>query len=231
MKTPSSGFLIVKTFETMYREFKKPAQEYQVIYSIPRVGVLPEQMPKRYRGISRHVISAWDVKTDGIPPKYPFPLDPVIASEPEACQATFALQERGLVTDDFFSTIADTMTVFTLLRHQSSWEILWAADTDSGIVYPGAAELLGYEPTYFTSDHFSAISDCMCFPQWHGTDKEGVLFMPFHERLNAHALFATIPDAEEFLRFYLSHDWTETGDYTIAEVRLIPRPDLPAVTD
>ena len=58
----------------------------------------------------------------------------------------------------------------------------------------------------------------MCFPRWHGCDPEGTLFLPFFERLNENALFDTADDATEFLDFYRSHDWTESGDYFIADV-------------
>ena len=60
----------------------------------------------------------------------------------------------------------------------------------------------------------------MCFPRWHGTDTEGTLFAEYHERLNESALFRTAEEAAKFISFYRSHDWTETGDYVIAEVCL-----------
>jgi hypothetical protein len=57
-----------------------------------------------------------------------------------------------------------------------------------------------------------------CFPRWHGTDPEGVLFREHFERLNRHGLFESAQEASAFLAFYLSFDWTETGEYEIAEV-------------
>ena len=61
----------------------------------------------------------------------------------------------------------------------------------------------------------------MCFPLWHGTDTEGVLFKKYHNKLNQNALFDAPEIAKEFLKYYLSFDWTETGEYTITEVRLV----------
>ncbi len=61
----------------------------------------------------------------------------------------------------------------------------------------------------------------MLFPRWHGTDKEGELFMPYFRQLNSHGLFATPAIAQDFLDYYHSFDWTEhdtNGDYVVAEV-------------
>lgn len=38
----------------------------------------------------------------------------------------------------------------------------------------------------------------MCFPRWHGTDKEGVLFGEHYERLNDYALFDSRGGRVEF---------------------------------
>jgi len=69
-----------------------------------------------------------------------------------------------------------------------------------------------------TGDHFSASCDCLCFPRWHGTDPEGLLFREHFSRLNRDGLFRSAQEARAFLRYYLSFDWTETGEYEIAEV-------------
>ncbi len=60
----------------------------------------------------------------------------------------------------------------------------------------------------------------MLIPRWHGTDEEGTLFLDHFSKLNRHGLFPTAQEAETFLKYYLSFDWTETGDYEIAEVFL-----------
>ena len=87
--------------------------------------------------------------------------------------------------------------------------------------------MLGYDPTWFIGDHFSAIADCMCFPLWHGTDEAGTLFKTYHDRLNGNALYDNAEDALEFLNYYRSFDWTETGEYVIAEVRtVVTRPAI-----
>jgi hypothetical protein len=63
--------------------------------------------------------------------------------------------------------------------------------------------------------------DSMCFPRWHGPDPEGNMLIPFHERLNQHGLFPTVSQAAEFLTFYRSQTWAETGNYVLAEVRKV----------
>jgi hypothetical protein len=83
---------------------------------------------------------------------------------------------------------------------------------------PAGFSSIGFEPPFFYSDHFSASCDCMLVPRWHGTDKEGALFKEYFQMLNQYGLFADPLTAERFLKYYLSFDWTETGDYCITEV-------------
>jgi hypothetical protein len=66
----------------------------------------------------------------------------------------------------------------------------------------------------------------MCFPRWHGTDREGTLFREHFARLNENALFDSAEHAEEFLAFYRSLDWAEIGDYVVAEVHGLPNKPL-----
>jgi len=141
-------------------------------------------------------------------------------TELEASAFMRSLDDSGRSADDFIFRWEDVKAVWNTLRSPSNWEVIWAADAAADVVAPGNTDLLGYEPTWFTGDHFSALSDCMCFPTWHGTDEAGQLFAEHHARLNEHALFPTQRDAEGFLRYYRSFDWTETGEYVIAEVRL-----------
>ena len=61
----------------------------------------------------------------------------------------------------------------------------------------------------------------MLFPRWHGSDPEGTLFRDHFEKLNSFGLFYNRNDAREFLKYYLSFDWTETGEYYITEVALL----------
>jgi len=214
MALVQSGYLIEKSFERMYLEFGRPAASDEFVYSIPRRGVPPDTCPKRYRGIARQPLQPWFHEISGAPG----------VEEPEELEAAEEmrkLEESGRSAEDFVFEFADVERVRRKLKRPSDWELLWAADCGAGVVPPSNGELLGFEPTWFVGDHFSAISDSMCFPEWHGPDEAGVLFARHHDRLNDHALFRTRSDADEFLRYYRSFDWTETGDYVIAEVRAI----------
>ena len=46
-------------------------------------------------------------------------------------------------------------------------------------------------------------------------------FLEYFKKLNKFGLLYTPTDAKDFLEYYLSFDWTETGEYKIAEVFLI----------
>jgi hypothetical protein len=212
------GFLLVRTFDYLYRSFPKPAPRDQIIYSVPREGVPPNAVSKRYRGIDREALEAWSAEDLSLG----FPYIPT-PTEPEACIALYELECQGACETDFIFSLPETRRVYALLRAPIDWELIWAADVTADITRPREGRVLGYEPTWFWGDHFSAICDSMCFPRWHGTDEEeGTLFAPYYTRLNDHALFDSPVEAEDFLRFYRSQDWTETGDYVIAEIWWLP---------
>jgi hypothetical protein len=140
--------------------------------------------------------------------------------EPEASQAFEELDVANRAQDDFIFSLADVRRVYSLLRNPERWEIIWAGNSDMTVDRTEVGTTLGFEPTWFIGDHFSALSDCMCFPRWQGTDPEGKLFAEYYQRLNGHALFNSRDEAQGFLDFYRSFDWTETGDYVIAEICL-----------
>jgi hypothetical protein len=130
------------------------------------------------------------------------------------------LQEQGLADTSFIARLGDALSVFALLDRQAEWEIIWVGVTSHHAQPPINSEVLGYDVTWFWGDHFSAISDCMFFPRWHGTDLPGTVFTDFFRALNEHGLFQNESIARDYLAFYSSFDWTETGPYEIAEVRL-----------
>src|SRR6185369_8576769 len=122
--------------------------------------------------------------------------------------------------DGFLATYEQALDVLAWQNQETpnTYEIVWTQIADRHAERPPGFVRLGFEPTYFTGDHFSAICDCMCFPRWHGTDSEGVLFAGYFARLNANGLFDDAALAAEFLSYYLSFDWTETGEYDVASV-------------
>lgn len=209
----AGGYLVVRTYEALYRRYAPKLD--RPLYSIPREGGSPEQMSKRYRGIDREALEGWSLEdlTD------PHVIRPVL-QESEACLHMHELERRGTVDTDWIFSFDSAREVLGRLPTPTDWEIIWTVQVGAEFQRPRDGTLLGFDPTWFTSDHFSALCDCMCFPRWHGTDEAGTLFLPFHEKLNRHALFETAQAATEFLDFYRSFDWTEDGEYSIAEVWL-----------
>lgn len=198
----TSGFLVVKRFEALYKEFAAKPDFCADIHALPLAGTGPERLAVRYRGLDRDAVSP-DAK----------------GSLAEI--RLFELRSESYDgTNDFLFRHVDALDVLRWVEDEASdvYEIAWTCVAGAPASPPAGFRLLGYEPTYFTSDHFSAIRDCMCFPRWHGTDNEGVLFRPYFERLNPNGLFDDPAEASAFLAHYRSFDWTETGDYEIAAV-------------
>lgn len=218
MNDIKAGFLIVRTFEDLYRQFAVRLKEEWPFYAIPRSNMTATQMPKKYRGINRNPLIG--LESGG-------PLDlwwkeqgVMAATDPAAQQRLHELEEHDKSDNGFIFSLADAQSVYNLLERPSQSEIIWARNCGSAVDRSHVGPTLGFEPTWFRGDQFSALSDCMCFPRWHGTDRGGTLFADYFARLNEHALFDSSQQAEEFLRFYLSHGWTEQGDYTITEICL-----------
>jgi hypothetical protein len=222
MELPHGGFLIVTRFEVLYRDYcdriEKVVRENwsftdKLIYSVPQEGLPSSEVRKQYRGIDRVPLIAW--------PSREFPDETWMGrEEPEASQALEDLETANRADNGFIFSVLDARRVYSLLRNPDWWELIWAGNSEVRMDKNGVGLTLGFEPTWFVGDRFSAVCDCMCFPKWHGTDKEGVLFAEHYERLNDYALFNSRDEAQAFLDFYRSFDWTETGDYVIAEICL-----------
>ena len=198
-----AAYLIVKRFEVLYKEFAQDPEFNRAIYGVPLFGTDWSTSRVRYHGLDRDPISAWD--------------DP-----------------RALLAEIRMAEIWDgpTWVKFVLLQSEDVTDVLkwaeaevpgeyepvWARLAGFDITPPTSYRLAGYEPSYFPGGCFSASCDCMCFPRWHGTDPEGVLFSEHFKRLNGYGLFNSANEADNFLTYYLSFDWTEMGDYESIEV-------------
>jgi hypothetical protein len=231
-----SGCLIVKTYERMYREYLElrdardyPLPDDRVIYSIPWKEISPDAYSKQYRGVCREPLFPWNEKDEEIFRGSGMVVEP-LDSELKAHLAVGQLDKDNepgdgdIIKPDEGSVIKaheDALRVFGLLEAPIEREVLWFRDVESDSGGQPDCPLLGYEPALLRGDWFSAISDCLCCPIWHGTDPEGELFKGHHETLNDHALFDIPEAARNFLDYYRSFNWTETGDYAIIEVRLV----------
>ena len=220
-----SGFLVVKRFEALYRDFASTGRFDRAIYALPVGGTGPDRVAVQYRGLDRDAIRPWRDKPWG---------------DKEATSPRIRMAEllRAMLDDpaftfdgqeDFLRNERDAHQVLKWAEEEApgDYEISWARVAGAPDAPPSGYQLLGYEPTYFVSDHFSPLCDCMCFPRWHGTDEEGSLFLDYFERLNPCGLFDDKQAAESFVAHYLSFDWTEQEDYLIAEVWAPPTPPTP----
>ena len=200
----TSGFLVVMRFDALYETYAPRYKGRRGRYAIPRTDLPPSESSIKYRGLDRDALDANDVK--------PLRLADLFLAD---------LENSGQCVDGFLFSDDDVKAVLSWLGDDlPRYEVVWARRGGASDDPPADFESLGFEPTYFISDHFSASCDCMLFPRWHGTDDEGVLFLEHFRRLNAHGLFQTPGDAQAFLDQYLSVDWTEHAGpgYVIAEV-------------
>jgi hypothetical protein len=198
-----SAYLVVKRFKVLYKDFAQKPQFNRAIYALPLFGTDWSTSRVRYHGLDRDPLSAWD--------------------DPRALLAEIRMAEIGEVPQWVGCYLLRSQDVTDVLKWAEAevpgeYESVWTRLAGSDIMPPPSFRLAGYEPSYFPSGFFSALSDCMCFPRWHGTDPEGVLFSEHFKRLNGYGLFNSANEADNFLTYYLSFDWTETGDYQIIEV-------------
>ena len=218
----ASGYLIVTRFEVLYDAALRSGQ-YDVhpvitgpIYGIPHKSrpVLPAGFP-RYRGIDREPLralsyeAAKQITESGLPS--------------EANEATALLWDIETNTgreDGWVTSAQDIQSVWdALAEEQQRYEIIFGKEWDDPASPPEGVDFLGSDAAYFVLDHFSCICDALFFPRWHGTDPDGTLFRAHFSKLNRNGLFDTNEAALEYLRYYLSFDWTERADnFTSIEV-------------
>jgi hypothetical protein len=201
-----AGFLIVKTYPAIYSDYVGKYELQKDFYGLPRKDFPDSKQIIQYRGIDRDA------------------LDPYKDSDNLSEIQMDELEKIGKCSDGFLFDLSTAQEILDLLDDkQINYEIIWARTVNSNVAPPVGFESIGFEPTYFVGDHFSASCDCMVIPRWHGTDDEGTLFLEHFKKLNQYGLFNNPADAKLFLEYYLSFDWTETGDYEIAELFISPR--------
>jgi hypothetical protein len=198
-----SAFLLVKRFDVLYGEFSMRPQFTKAIYALPLAGTSSQKAAKKYRGLDRDPLESYDKSC---------------ARLAEIRMAEFEKLER--CEDASIFDLTTLSEVWRLAQEECPgiYEPVWARVDGCPDQPPLGYELLGFEPSYFPFGYFSALSDCMCFPRWHGTDEEGTLFRKHFELLNANGLFGDASQAIGFLDYYLSFDWTERGEFKIVEV-------------
>ena len=197
-----AGYLIVKTFSRLYRDYAPRYKLTRDFYALPRIDRGPTSLSIQYRGLDRDA------------------LDPYTNSDDLAEIRMAELEKIGGCEDGFLFSDETLRDVLSLAQSPLDCEVIWTNVASSRIQAPAGFVSAGFDPTYFEGDHFSASCDCMLIPRWHGTDKNGTQFLEYFRQLNRFGLFSSPDAAQAFLDFYLSLDWTETGEYAIAEVFL-----------
>lgn len=198
-----SAYLIVKRFESVYAAFAKQQKFDKETYAFPLFGTSHERLKVRYRGLDRDPLDAYD-------------RDPALAAEIQM----FEFEGTGRCAGSLIYGASDVNRVLAWAEEEQPgvYEPVWARLATDRTEPPTGYVSAGFEPSFFPEGHFSPICDCMCFPRWHGTDREGVAFATFFEVLNDRGLFDNPDTARLFLRHYLSFDWTERGEFSIVEV-------------
>jgi hypothetical protein len=198
-----SGFLIVKTFPALYKELVGRYGLRRDVYGLPRIDRDPQDCKIRYHGMDRDTLWPFD---DG---------DLLAEIRMAELQEEGKCDETGFLYDPW-----DVQDVLDFLdEKQVNYEVIWTKIASSFSVPPNNYISIGYEPSIFDSvEHCSASCDCMLFPRYHGTDEEGTLFLEHFQKLNVYGVYNSPDEAAAFLEYYLSFDWTERGEFEIAEV-------------
>jgi hypothetical protein len=197
------GFLLVEKYESLYERYKERYKITYDWYSIPRIDRNPTQNRIKYRGIDRDCIQANKNSKRNLA---------------EIRLSEIAFRDMYDVEEDFLDYNMLNDVYSWLENDKGKYEAIFVKKDAVECTIPDNYVRIGFESSYFTSDHFSVSCDCMIFPRWHGTDKEGILFLDYYQKLNKYGLFENIETTEEFLKYYLSFDWTERGDFYTTEI-------------
>jgi hypothetical protein len=203
-----SGYLIEKTFATIWREFLASRELYQPElqnkggYSTPRTDVPPEQMPKQYRGLQREPLVGWIEKLRN---------SGVVEPTDEELEASLFLEELNRTGKANWHIVfgrEDAREVVRRIKPPVEREMIWARMVDfDRSPPPEGTVLLGYEPNeFYPPICCSAVAQGMffTFTEPEPDDPERVRFKTYHEKLNRWGLFDTPADAEEYLKVYRS---------------------------
>lgn len=99
-------------------------------------------------------------------------------------------------------------------------DLVWIKIYGSAIAMPEGYSFYGYDISFVPEIEgaFSIINDCMFICKWHGCDNEGSAFLKYFDSLNENGLFNDADTAFGYMKYYLSFDWTERGEYCICEI-------------
>jgi hypothetical protein len=213
----SAGFLIVKTFERMYRDYLTSFEKLRQSNSDFTHAPVPlERMPGKYRGVARDPMEPWyeDFSGSGL-------FDEPTEQELAANLLMTELRDAGKADGFFVFALNDTRKLFGMIQPPVEREIIWARRIDKTDPPPSEMIVLGYEPIDFYGDFTSLIANVLFF-SYHQTtdtdDPDGMRAKIHHPRLNKWSLFNTPTHAQEYADSFPLLPEHERPDH-IAEVR------------
>ncbi len=135
--------------------------------------------------------------------------------------------DMGFKLSDNMDTFEQALEVFRLIdsEHQSKYEIIRIVRD----VTSKESATLGFDIGYWGRD-FSIICDCAIAPVWHPPALADLQELANQlQNLNAHLLFDSVEDANNFKEYYLSKSWAEgegTQDEGLFQIIRIDQCDL-----
>lgn len=222
----TSGFLLVKTFERMRREYldrmtkRWPLLVDKAGFSIPRTDVSVEEMPRQYRGVMRDPLQNWTELWRDLIKVGP------VEEEYLASTHMWDLADAGKTNHDLIFALEDARVLLKMVQPPAEREIIWARRMDVADSPAPNTVLLGYEPACLCqAEHNSAVAECMFFAYWMIDGWNPEQLEPHHANLNKWGLFDTPRASEEYLEAYLRalEPGADEGeyDYSTVEVRAV----------
>ena len=193
----SAGFLIVKTFARMYRDYLTEFEELRQLRSDFNRNPVPlERMPGRYRGVARNPMEAWIEEFTGSG----------LFEEPTGQELAASLFMRelcdaGKAEGFFVFTLEDVRKIFRMIQPPVEREIIWARRIDKSDTPPPETIFLGYEPIDFYGDFTSLIANVLFFRYAETPDikdPDGTRAKIHYPRLNKWGLFDIPTHAQEY---------------------------------
>jgi len=193
----TAGFLVLKTFERMCREYLAEIELLRKTRNENVYPILPEQMPGKYRGIARDPIQPWveGLRDMGV----------VEPTEQELAASLFMeeLTSSGNADEDFIFALDDARRLLEMIPPPAEREIIWARRMDQADPPPPEIVVLGYEPSeFYGSNHCSLIADIAFFRYSRRDvhdDQKKMRFKAHHARLNMWGLFDRPTHAQQYL--------------------------------
>jgi hypothetical protein len=192
----SDGFLVVKTFERMHRDYLIRLDQICLLdeSTEERDSIPLEQMPGKYRGIAREPIFSWYEEWRGADVG-----DEPIEQELDAHLFMTGLRDSGKAEGCFVFSEDDARKLFAMIRPPLEREIMWIRRMDRDVQPPSDTEILGYEPIDFYRDFSSVITSVVFFRYRRSADPDGKYAKFLHARLNQWGLFDNPADAQEYV--------------------------------